>query len=183
MSVDSIKARVSVREVLELLGVRIKNRTACCPLHQDNTPSLSFKDSGLWYCFVCGVGGDVFTLVEKTQRLTFKEAFAWLNDKFSLGLTNEKPKRNFYLEALNENYQILKDCLNQEFYSNCENHYRLMDLSRGMNYPYLFWEANDFTFEYTYDAKQDKIESQLRELENARYRLRRTATQTVAEHS
>jgi DNA primase len=171
--VQSVKDRVSIQDLFEVLGVRVKGHTASCPLHQDKTPSMGFNKQ-LWYCFVCGVGGDVITLVEKTQDLPFKDALNWLNDKFSLGLTNEKPKRNYYLEALNENYQILKDTLLDEFNSNCERYYPIQwALYRNT----LLLTADDFTFAETYHQQQNFIESQLRELENARYKLRRTATQ------
>lgn len=179
MLAESIKAQVSIRDLFDYYGIKVKGRTALCPLHPDKRPSMSFKDTGLWYCFVCGVGGDIIKLVMLVENLTFKESLHWLNDKFSLGLTDEKPKKNYYLEALNENYQTLKDCFNKEFNDNCENHYRLMELSRGMNYPYLFWEKNDFNFEMQYDKKQNFIEAKLRELENARFKLRRTASQNI----
>lgn len=176
---QQVKERVSVLELLEVLGVRVKGKTACCPLHPDKTPSFSFNRKGQWYCFVCGVGGDICTLVMKSQGLSFKDSLTWLNDRFSLGLTNKKPKRNFYLEAINENYKAFKDDLNQEFDENCRRAYELFDQSRGRHYPYLFWTAKDYTFELTYNDRQDKIESQLRELENARFKLRREASQSV----
>lgn len=169
---EKIKARVKLSDLFDVLGVRVKGRHASCPLHEDRTPSLSFKDNeGLWYCFVCGVGGDVVNLVMESQGLSFKESLAWLNDKFSLGLTSKKPKRNFYLESLNENYQALRDSFLIEFDENCERHYELMKT------PEYLWSSDDYLFEYQYDEKQNLIEQKLRELENARYKLRRTASQ------
>ncbi|MFQ5968477.1 MAG: DNA primase [Acidimicrobiia bacterium] len=48
---------------------------AICPFHQEKTPSLSIDPAkGVYYCFGCGVGGDVFTFVEETQGLDFNEA-------------------------------------------------------------------------------------------------------------
>lgn len=168
---EQIKAKVKLSDLFDVLGVRVRGRHASCPLHDDKRPSMSFNDNtGLWYCFVCSVGGDMVTLVMETQGLKFKESLVWINEKFSLGINNQKAKKNHYLEALNENYQILKDCLNQEFDQNCERHYRLM------KEPEYLWDADDYTFEYLYHDKQDFIETKLRELENARYKLRRTAS-------
>ncbi|MGW3323859.1 CHC2 zinc finger domain-containing protein [Streptomyces virginiae] len=43
---------------------------AKCPLHDDNTPSFSYRlDEGLWNCHSCGNGGDSFTLIEKYHEL------------------------------------------------------------------------------------------------------------------
>ncbi|HEY5578635.1 MAG TPA: DNA primase [Acidimicrobiia bacterium] len=48
---------------------------AVCPFHQEKTPSLSIDPGkGVYYCFGCGVGGDVFTFVQETQGLDFTEA-------------------------------------------------------------------------------------------------------------
>jgi DNA primase len=54
---------------------------AKCPLHEDRTPSFSYRiDEGLWNCHSCGNGGDSFTLIEKYhadqlgKQIGFKEA-------------------------------------------------------------------------------------------------------------
>ena len=48
---------------------------AVCPFHQEKTPSLSLDPArGLYHCFGCGKGGDVFTFVQETQGLDFNES-------------------------------------------------------------------------------------------------------------
>jgi hypothetical protein len=52
-------------------------RKATCPLHADTNPSLtlSLKDGvWLWKCFPCSDGGDIFSLVEKSKKIGFREA-------------------------------------------------------------------------------------------------------------
>ncbi|MFE4451397.1 CHC2 zinc finger domain-containing protein [Streptomyces sp. NPDC056796] len=47
---------------------------AKCPLHDDNTPSMSYKlDEGLWKCHSCGEGGDSYSMIMKHQLLVEKE--------------------------------------------------------------------------------------------------------------
>ncbi|MGW6600627.1 CHC2 zinc finger domain-containing protein [Streptomyces sp. NPDC055036] len=42
---------------------------AKCALHDDNTPSMSFRlDEGLWRCHSCGKGGDSYTLIIEYHR-------------------------------------------------------------------------------------------------------------------
>ncbi|MEV5330884.1 CHC2 zinc finger domain-containing protein [Streptomyces werraensis] len=60
---------------------------AKCPLHDDNTPSFSYRlDEGLWNCHSCGNGGDSFTLIEKyhseqlSKEISFKEAKAYAKE-------------------------------------------------------------------------------------------------------
>jgi hypothetical protein len=46
-----------------------------CPLHEDRKPSMTLTPArGLWYCFPCGRGGDVITLVQAARGVPFREA-------------------------------------------------------------------------------------------------------------
>ncbi|QQO39653.1 DNA primase [Streptomyces phage Hippo] len=46
-----------------------------CPLHEDNTPSLSYNlDKELWRCHSCGQGGDSYTLIMKKEGTDFRGA-------------------------------------------------------------------------------------------------------------
>jgi DNA primase len=48
---------------------------ALCPFHQEKTPSFHVDpERGLWHCFGCGAGGDVFDFVMRTANLGFPEA-------------------------------------------------------------------------------------------------------------
>ena len=70
-----------VSEVLDRLGVPPgrHNRTQC-PIHQgDNRSAFKYDDeTGTWYCFRCGVGGDVIRLIELALDTDFKGAMRWL---------------------------------------------------------------------------------------------------------
>jgi DNA primase len=46
-----------------------------CPFHQEKTPSFHVDpERGLFHCFGCGAGGDVFDFLMRTANLTFVEA-------------------------------------------------------------------------------------------------------------
>ena len=46
-----------------------------CPFHAEKSPSFSINaEEGLYYCFGCGVGGDVITFVREIEHLEFAEA-------------------------------------------------------------------------------------------------------------
>ncbi len=50
-------AKAGLKQCVDLKGERAK---ACCPLHEDDSPSLSINYArGLWNCFGCGAGGGV----------------------------------------------------------------------------------------------------------------------------
>lgn len=46
-----------------------------CPFHSEKTPSFSIDDNrGLFHCFGCGAGGDVFAFVMRIDKVEFKTA-------------------------------------------------------------------------------------------------------------
>ncbi len=76
-----VKIREST-DILELVREYVPNLKksgrvyfARCPFHQEKTPSFSVTpDKGLFYCFGCHAGGDVFKFLMKIENLTFTEA-------------------------------------------------------------------------------------------------------------
>lgn len=70
-----------VSEVLDRLGIPPgRHGRTQCPIHQgDNRSAFKYDDeTGTWYCFRCGVGGDVIRLVELALDLDFRGAMRWL---------------------------------------------------------------------------------------------------------
>jgi len=52
-----------------------KTLKGLCPFHRDTKPSLKVHDEkGIYKCFVCGAGGDVFNFVMNYRNLSFSEA-------------------------------------------------------------------------------------------------------------
>ena len=48
---------------------------ACCPFHQEKTPSFSVNPSkGFYKCFGCGKGGTAFNFLMEMEGLNFPEA-------------------------------------------------------------------------------------------------------------
>jgi len=45
-----------------------------CPFHDEKTPSFTVWPDGHWYCFGCGIGGDIIEFVKRWYRCEFKEA-------------------------------------------------------------------------------------------------------------
>ena len=91
---DEIKARVDAVEFisryvpLQRAGRSFK---ACCPFHQEKTPSfVVFPDSGTWRCFgACGVGGDIFSFLMQKENLDFREALQILAREAGVQLPEE----------------------------------------------------------------------------------------------
>ncbi|HEX5671692.1 MAG TPA: CHC2 zinc finger domain-containing protein, partial [Acidimicrobiia bacterium] len=78
---DDIDRVRSATNLIDLVGTvttvkrQGRSHVAVCPFHQEKTPSLHLDIArGLYHCFGCGKGGDVFRFVEETQGLDFNEA-------------------------------------------------------------------------------------------------------------
>jgi DNA primase len=61
---------------------------ALCPFHKEKTPSFSLDpESGLYFCFGCKEGGNVFTFLEKMEGITFAEALRRLASEAGVDLS------------------------------------------------------------------------------------------------
>jgi DNA primase len=85
---DEIKRRLKLEDIvsqhvaLQRAGSRLRAR---CPFHQEKTPSFYVNPQlGLWKCFGCGAGGDIFEFVMKIEGLTFTEAGERLAERAGL---------------------------------------------------------------------------------------------------
>lgn len=61
-----------------------------CPFHDEKTGSFNVRPAlGVWHCFGCGLGGDVFKFVEQAENIDFREAVELLADKYHIELHYE----------------------------------------------------------------------------------------------
>ena len=118
--VDEIKARVELSDLISSYGVAVRtagtSKKACCPFHNEKTPSFIINDSkGYYHCFGCGESGDAIKFVQKTDGLTFVEAVKKLADMCGVTIESKedplaaKRKRLYALMA--ELAQFYRRCL------------------------------------------------------------------------
>ncbi|MCX6763944.1 MAG: DNA primase [Candidatus Moranbacteria bacterium] len=105
---EEIKARLSVSDVLKdyiRLDKAGANYRALCPFHNEKTPSFMVsEDKGIWHCFGCGKGGDIFGFIMEIEGIEFREAIKLLAERAGVQLKIANPKlaaeRNKTLEIL-----------------------------------------------------------------------------------
>src|SRR5438477_482134 len=91
---DDIRAGV---DIVDFVGrfVNLKkagaNWKGLCPFHGEKTPSFMVNPKkGIFHCFGCGVGGDVFGFLMRQDRLSFPEAVRALAKSAGVALPEER---------------------------------------------------------------------------------------------
>ena len=85
---DDVKANITAKEAAEGYGIKVnKKGMACCPFHDDKTPSMSIKEN--FHCFGCQESGDVIDFTAKLFEINTKEAAIKLVQDFNLPVSIE----------------------------------------------------------------------------------------------
>src|ERR1700692_891975 len=86
-------------DIVRVVGeyVRLKksglNFTGLCPFHSEKTPSFSVSATKqFYYCFGCGVGGDVFKFVMEMDKITFPESVRTVAEKCGIAIPRARER-------------------------------------------------------------------------------------------
>lgn len=83
---DEISSRITVAEILRLLGYEPGEKSMACPIHHgDNPIAFTFNDS-TFYCFACGAGGGLIDIVCALTGKSRGEALRWLAEQTEVEL-------------------------------------------------------------------------------------------------
>ncbi|MFN2455712.1 MAG: DNA primase [Pyrinomonadaceae bacterium] len=88
--IDDLRRQADiVRVISDYVSLKKKgaNWMACCPFHQEKTPSFSVNPAkDIYYCFGCHKGGSVFSFVMEIEGLSFPEAIKTVAEKTGVPL-------------------------------------------------------------------------------------------------
>ncbi len=105
--VDRVRAESNIVDVIsDYVRLRRsgKNWTGLCPFHDDKKPSFSVEPvRGIFKCFSCGEGGNVFTFLMKKNGWSFPETVRSLAQELGI----EIPEDGRDAEELSENERLL----------------------------------------------------------------------------
>lgn len=111
--IDDLLARTDIVDVIDsLLPLKKKgaNYSACCPFHNEKTPSFTVsQDKQFYHCFGCGVSGSAIGFLMDYSHFSFVEAIEELASRAGVEVVHEqgfepdKPKRDLTpLAQMNE---------------------------------------------------------------------------------
>ncbi|WP_434525772.1 DNA primase [Photorhabdus asymbiotica] len=115
-------------DIIELIDVRVplkkqgKNYHACCPFHNEKTPSFTVNgDKQFYHCFGCGAHGNAIDFLMNHDRLEFVESIEELAAMHGLEVPYEAGSGSSQIERhQRQNLYQLMDKLNS-FYQNSLN--------------------------------------------------------------
>ncbi|WP_425425248.1 DNA primase [Vibrio sonorensis] len=92
--IDDLLARLDIVDIIDArvkLKKKGKNYSACCPFHNEKTPSFSVsQEKQFYHCFGCGVHGNAIDFLMEYERLDFVEAIEELASSLGLEVPREE---------------------------------------------------------------------------------------------
>jgi len=92
--IDDLLSRANIVDVIDKrvsLKKTGKNYTACCPFHNEKSPSFSVEpEKQFFYCFGCGEGGNVLGFIMKFDSVDFPQAIEILAQEYGLDVPREE---------------------------------------------------------------------------------------------
>ena len=108
-TVDRIYAAANIVDIIgDYVTLKRKgvNYQACCPFHNEKTPSFVVSPSkGVYKCFGCGKGGNAVTFLMEHENITYPEALKMVAKRYGIEvrekeLTEEEVRRNDDRESM-----------------------------------------------------------------------------------
>ncbi len=97
-----VKNSLSITDVVTRLGAQLNSQSkntlvGTCPVGHPSSSKKSFhvdNHKQLCHCFNCGMGGDVFSVVEAVKKISKWEALKWLVEEFNLKIDTSQHQHN-----------------------------------------------------------------------------------------
>ena len=121
--VEKVRAQSDILSVVsQYVSLKRKGNRywGCCPFHQEKTPSFSITpDRGLFYCFGCHAGGNVFKFISLAENVTYFEAIKLQAEKLGIPMP-QRQKSPEELERDNKRKALYKlNEMARDFFHNC----------------------------------------------------------------
>jgi DNA primase len=118
-----------------------QNLWACCPFHDEKTPSFSVApNKGIYKCFGCGKAGDAIQFVQEVEGVNFVGALRYLAAKYNIEIEEDRQETPEQAEAQNQRESLLIALKNAAAYF--EN--LLWENEEGKSIGYSYFKERGF---------------------------------------
>ncbi len=143
-TVDRILDAARIEEVIGdfvALKRRGANYIACCPFHNEKTPSFSVSPvKGIYKCFGCGKAGNAVSFVMEHEHLSYVEALRYLAHKYNIDIVErEESAEDAQKRLYNESLLIVNDFA-QKFFTK-----QLWETDEGKTVGLSYFKERGFT--------------------------------------
>lgn len=117
------------------------NYIACCPFHNEKTPSFSVSPSkGIYKCFGCGKAGNVVRFIMDHEQLSYVEALKYLGNKYNIPVDDQEETPQQAEDRLRRDSMMVVNAFAQQFYSQY-----LWENPMGQNIGLSYFRERGFT--------------------------------------
>ncbi|MEA5004778.1 MAG: DNA primase [Rikenellaceae bacterium] len=121
-TIDKILDTAQIVDVVNdfvTLKRRGANYIACCPFHNEKTPSFSVSPSkGIFKCFGCGKAGNVVNFIMEHEQLGYVDALKYLGKKYGIEVADKEESAQEVENRLKSESLMIVSQYAQEFYTN-----------------------------------------------------------------
>ena len=118
--IDELLTRTDIIDVIDAyvpLKKAGKNHKACCPFHEEKTPSFNVnQDKQFYYCFGCTASGTAITFLMEHLRIGFVEAIEDLASRAGMEIPRETYNSEDSSSVSNKLYELLESIT--DYYTN-----------------------------------------------------------------
>lgn len=147
---NTVQKILDTAEIVDVVSdfVTLKRRganyIACCPFHNEKTPSFSVSPAkGIFKCFGCGKAGSAVTFVMEHEHLTYSEALKYLGKKYGIEVVEKEETEEDTQERLRHESLLVVSEFARQFYTDTLFH---TDVGRSIGLSY-FRQARGFSDE------------------------------------
>ena len=144
-TIDKIYAAADIVEVINdyvTLKKKGVNYQACCPFHNEKTPSFVVSPSkGLYKCFGCGKGGNAVSFVMEHENITYPEALKIVAKKYGIEVKEREETEEDKIRNNNRESMFMLNSWAADYFTNAL-HNTDEGISVGLSY---FRQARGFS--------------------------------------
>ncbi len=117
MAQDQVTEEIRRRaDIVEIIGQYVQlrpaggdNFKACCPFHDEKTPSFTVsRDKGFYHCFGCKKSGNCFTFLMEQENIPFIEAKKMLGERYGIKIPDRREMTAEQKEEVSQRDRLLK---------------------------------------------------------------------------